>query len=92
MIIISSMLIIIGLFFVLTSTIGILRFSDFYNKFHSAGVLDALGMPLIMIGLIVKSGFSIVSLKIFFIIIALWITSSNASYVVARSYYNRSKK
>ncbi len=81
-----------GLFFVITSTFGILRFTEFFNKFHPAGILDALGMPLIMIGLICKSGFSLVSLKIVLIVLAIWVTSSTASYVIARAYYKRNKK
>ncbi|MBQ4874508.1 MAG: monovalent cation/H(+) antiporter subunit G [Rickettsiaceae bacterium H1] len=90
--IISSLLIFLGLFFIVTSTVGIIRFSDLYNKFHPAGITDALGMPLIMLGLIVRNGLSVVSAKILLIVLALWITGSTASHIIAKSYYEKDKK
>lgn len=89
--ILSSIFIFCGLFFVTTSTVGMLKLSDFYSKFHPAGIMDSLGMPLIMIGLIVRNGLSVVSLKILIMMLVMWITSSTASYAVAKSYYLKNK-
>lgn len=92
MIVISWCLIFLGTFFVITGVIGILRFTGLYNKFHPAGIIDALGMPLILIGLAIRSDVPVIILKILLIILMIWITSSTASYTIAQAYYRKDKQ
>ena len=40
-----------GGIFVLIGAIGLLRLPDFYTRLHAAGVVDTLGMALVLIGL-----------------------------------------
>jgi len=46
------------LFFVLAGTLGVLRLPDFYTRLHAAGMTDTLGAELILLGLIIQSGFT----------------------------------
>ena len=64
-----------GLFFVLAGSIGVLRFPDFYTRLHAAGMTDTLGAELILIGLILQSGFTQTSLKLLMIGFFLLLTS-----------------
>ncbi|NQU04869.1 MAG: monovalent cation/H(+) antiporter subunit G, partial [Calditrichaeota bacterium] len=49
--IISSVLIVLGFLFFTATTIGILRFPDFYSRMHAAGKGDTLSSLLVMAGL-----------------------------------------
>ena len=63
----SALSIITGLFFVLAGTIGVLRLPDFFTRLHAAGMTDTLGAELIILGLIIQSGWSLVSVKLFLV-------------------------
>ena len=88
MTILSAVLILFGLFFYTGGSIGILRFPDFYSRLHPAGKLDTLGLLLTMSGmaLFVIRDFSIanllVALKIFLIVIFVFITSPTATHAI----------
>lgn len=81
-----------GLFFVLAGTIGVLRLPDFYTRIHSAGVTDTLGAELILLALIVQSGFSQMSLKLLLVGFFLFITSPTATHAVAHAAYSAGVK
>ncbi len=74
-----------GLFFVLAGTLGVLRLPDFYTRLHAAGMTDTLGAELILLALIVQSGFSQMSLKLLLVALFLLITSPTATHVIAHS-------
>lgn len=72
-----------GLFFVLGGAIGVLRLPDFYTRLHAAGITDTLGAELIIVGLIIQSGFSQTSLKLALVAVFLLFTSPTATHAVA---------
>ncbi len=78
-----------GLFFFMVGTIGILRFPDVFTRAHSAAKCDTLGALLCMLALILYNGFDFVSLKIFLIIIFVWVTSPIATHLIAKAEYIR---
>ncbi len=79
---IASLLLIGGVFFVIAGAIGVIRMPDFYTRMHAAGVTDTLGAELILLGLIVQSGFSQTSIKLVFIAFFLFLTSPTATHAV----------
>jgi len=81
----SYALLITGSFLSLTFAIGLLRFPDFYTRMHAAGVSDTLCAALIVLGLVLQAGISLVTLKLLFILLFLWFTSPTASYALARA-------
>ena len=84
-IIISGILIVSGLFALGIATIGIFRFSTMLNRIHVASKCDTLGALLVMLGLIVLSGWNVFSLKLALVIVFLWLCNPSASHLVARA-------
>ena len=81
-----------GIFFVLAGTLGVLRLPDFYTRLHAAGITDTLGAELILIGLIIQSGFTQLSLKLLIVAFFLFITSPTATHAVAHAAYQAGLK
>lgn len=85
--IISYIFISLGLFFMLTGAIGIVRMPDFFSRLHPAGMVDSIGAPLIFLGIILQEGFSFFSGKIVLLAIFMFITSPTASHAIAKSAF-----
>lgn len=85
--ILSIILVVSGIFLMLTGSIGIIRLPDFYSRTHATSKSDTLGILLAMLGLIVYEGWELNSLKL--ILIALFIALSNpiGAHALARSAY-----
>ena len=66
-------------------SVGMLRFPEFFTRLHAAGITDTLGAGLIMLGLILQSGFSQNSLKIGVMLLLIFITSPTASHALAKA-------
>jgi multicomponent Na+:H+ antiporter subunit G len=64
---------------------GVLRFPDFYTRLHASGVTDTLSAAMMLGGLMLQAGFSLVTLKLAFILLFLWHTSPAASHALARA-------
>jgi len=88
----SVMSIVAGLFFVLAGTLGVLRLPDFYTRLHAAGMTDTLGAELIILGLIIQSGFTLLSLKLLLVAFFLLMTSPTATHAVAHAAYKAGLK
>ena len=87
MIILGCIFIGIGLLFFLGTTIGLLRFPDFYSRMHAAGKGDTLSTVLILIGCIclvsTQDGMSwLLALKILLIINFIFIGSPTATHAM----------
>jgi len=81
-----------GLFFVFAGALGVLRLPDFYTRLHAAGMTDTLGAELILVALIIQSGFSQMSLKLLLVAFFLLITSPTATHAVAHAAYTAGLK
>lgn len=86
-------LVFLGLFIVLSGSLGMLRFPDIFTRLHAAGVTDSLGGPLVLFGLMVLEGFTLISLKLFLLILLLLLTSPTACHALAKAaYWMKDKK
>jgi len=85
MIVACIVLVVLGVFFLWMGAIGMLRFPDFYTRMHAAGKCDTLGSLLIVSGLALHDGISMVSVKIVFIAVFIFLTSPTATHSIARS-------
>lgn len=92
MIYLSGILIISGSLLVLISSIGLLRMPDFYTRIHAAGKTDTLGQILVMSGIMLYSGFSLVSLKVLFILAFILITSPTSTHALVYTAYQMGVK
>ena len=55
-----------GLFCVL-GAVGLVRMPDFYTRMHAASVIETLGVGLILLGLLLQAGFTLVAVKLLII-------------------------
>jgi multicomponent Na+:H+ antiporter subunit G len=78
-------LIIAGVFFVISGSLGMLRMPDFFTRIHPASVIDSFGAPLILLGVAVHFGFSFISGKIILLVLLLLITNPTATHVLAQT-------
>jgi multicomponent Na+:H+ antiporter subunit G len=81
----SGILLVSGAALVLLGTIGILRLPDALTQIHAAGITDTLGVALVILGLIVKAGFSLLALKLLIVLLLLVFTNPTASHSLARA-------
>ncbi|GJL80687.1 MAG: hypothetical protein DHS20C01_03210 [marine bacterium B5-7] len=88
--VVSGILLFSGAFFMLVGTIGILRFPDAMAQIHAAGITDTLGVALIVLGLMVQAGFTLLTIKLLVILAVLLFTNPTASHALSRSiaHYN----
>lgn len=82
----------LGVFFVLAGTVGVLRLPDFFTRLHAAGMTDTLGAELIIIGLMIQAGFSQMTLKLFLVALFLFLTSPTATHAVASAAHQAGVK
>lgn len=85
--IISGIFIFSGCFIIIVASIGIVRLPDFYTRVHPAGKADTMGQILILTGLIVYEGLSLISAKLFFIICFVLIANPTATHALVKSAY-----
>ncbi|MAA73936.1 MAG: sodium:proton antiporter [Salinisphaeraceae bacterium] len=72
--------------------IGTFRMPDLYTRMHAASVTDTGGMLLIMAGLLVQAGLSLVSFKLLLIVFFLLFTSPVATHALARAALHEGHK
>ncbi|MGM9857667.1 MAG: cation:proton antiporter [Bacilli bacterium] len=80
----SAFFILLGLFLFIVGIIGIYKFKFVLNKMHSAALLDTMGLFCIVLGLAIANGFNATSIKLFFIVIFLWLTSPISSHFISK--------
>lgn len=88
----SVVLMLAGVFFFTTATIGILRFPDFFTRMHAAGKGDTLGALLLLGGVALYNlagGLSLsavlVSIKIMFIAIFIFVTNPASCHAIIKA-------
>ncbi len=85
----SWALLIGGSFFCVTGAIGLLRLPDFYARLHGAGIIDTLGAGLILLGLMLQAGLSLVTVKLLFVLFFILITSPTATHAIAHAAHTQ---
>ena len=81
----SWLCLLLGSFFCLSGGVGILRFPDFYTRMHASGVTDTLGAGLILLGLMLQAGWSLVLVKLILILLFILLTSPTSNHALAKA-------
>ncbi len=82
--VIEIILLAMGGFFIVTGSIGLIRFPDVYTRMHATGKCDTLGAALILTACMVHEGFSFVTIKLLFILVFIYIVNPTATHAIAR--------
>lgn len=76
-----------GAVFVLIGSFGLWRLPDFYTRLHAAGITDTLGLSLMLVGMMFLGGWTLVTVKLVFILLLILLTSPTATHAVANAAY-----
>ncbi len=87
--ILSIIMLLIGSFFFLVGTIGLIRMPDVYSKMHATTKCDTLGAGFIIAGLMLLTGFDTVTIKLLLIIVFVWLTNPTAAHIIAKANYRK---
>ena len=74
-----------GVAFALVGAVGYLRLPDVFSRMHAAGIIDTLAALLIIVGLVLQAGFTLVSVKLLFVFAFILVTSPTATHALARA-------
>jgi monovalent cation/proton antiporter MnhG/PhaG subunit len=88
--IVVSFFLLVGVFFILTGTIGLLRLPDFYNRIHAPTKATTLGVSSIILGAIIyfygllpDAGF-----KEILAIVFIFLTTPVGAHMLAKAAYH----
>ena len=81
-----------GGFFCVTGAVGLLRMPDAFTRLHAASVIDTLGVGMIVIGLMVQSGWTLTTARLGIVLILIFFTSPVAGHAIARAMRHRNVK
>jgi len=90
--IIATALLIGGAFFMITGALGLLRLPDFYTRLHATGKCDTLGEVLIIVGCMVYQGWSFITIKLFFLMLFIFLANPVATHAIMKAAYNTGVK
>ena len=81
----SWVCILIGSFFVVCGSIGMLRMPDIYPRLHTASIIDTVGAGFLILGMILQAGFTLVTVKLLFVLAIFFVTLPVVSHALARA-------
>ena len=81
----SAILMGAGSIFILIGALGLVRLPDFYTRMHAAGVSDTIGAELLLLGMMLQAGLSLVTLKLVLISLFIFFTSPTSTHAVANA-------
>jgi multicomponent Na+:H+ antiporter subunit G len=82
--VLSSVLLVSGLFFFLAGSIGLLRLPDLHSRLHALTKADNLGLGLLIAGLAVSSREPLMMLKLLLVWLAVLAASAASAHLIAR--------
>ena len=74
-----------GAFFSVVGGIGLLRLPDFYTRIHAGGVTDTMGAGLLVLGMVLQAGWSLITVKLLLILGFLWLGSATTAHALAKA-------
>ncbi len=85
LLIVRDIFLVTGAIAVLIGAFGVLRLPELFCRIHAAGITDTAGAGLIITGLMIESGLTLVSLKLLVIFVFLFFTSPTSSHALAKA-------
>lgn len=83
--VLSAIMLLTGGVFGILGGVGVVRFPDFFSRLHAAGMTDTLCAFLIIGGLLIQAGVSLLSIKLVLILLFMVFTTPTASHALARA-------
>jgi multicomponent Na+:H+ antiporter subunit G len=83
--IVSWALILSGSFFAIVGAVGIYRFPDFWARLHAASISDSAGVILLILGMALQAGLTLVTVKLLLIAVFLFVTGPTTTHATANA-------
>jgi multicomponent Na+:H+ antiporter subunit G len=74
-----------GSFFSVVGAVGLIRMPDFFTRMHAASVTDTLGAGLLLVGLVLQGGPTLVSAKLLLLAFFIFFASPAATHALAKA-------
>ncbi len=71
--------------FCVIGAVGLLRMPDLYTRMHATSVIETLGAGLILLGLALQAGFTLVMAKLLIIGILIFFASPTSTHALAKA-------
>jgi len=81
----ANVLIVAGVVLMALGIYGTFKFRDFFRRILITGKVDTVGFIIVILGLILKIGFSFFSLKLFLVLVLYVITNPIGTHATLRS-------
>jgi multicomponent Na+:H+ antiporter subunit G len=85
----SWLCLVAGGIFCIIGAVGMLRMPDFYTRLHAASVIETLGGGLIMLGLLLQAGVTLVAAKLLIVALLVFFISPTATHALAKAAMER---
>ncbi|EAT17344.1 monovalent cation/H(+) antiporter subunit G [Desulfuromonas acetoxidans] len=82
----------LGCFLGITGGIGIYRLPDFFTRLHASSVTDSACAFLILFGLALQAGWSLITVKLGLVFFFLVLSSPTASHALAKTALNNNQQ
>jgi len=83
--IVSWVFILLGSFFVMVGALGLVRMPEIFTRMHAASVTDTLGVGFLILGMSMQAGFSLVTLKLLFLLALFFFTGPVVTHALAQA-------
>lgn len=90
--VLSWLCLVAGAAFCVIGTIGMIRMPDFYTRMHAASVTDTAGAGLLLIGMMLQAGLTLVTVKLIIIGLLILFTSPTATHALCKAALTRGLK
>ena len=90
--ILSWVCLVAGAAFCAIGALGLVRMPDFYTRMHGAGITDTAGAGLMLLGMILQAGLTLIAVKLLMIGLLLLFTSPTATHALAKAALARGLK
>ncbi|MEL6479654.1 MAG: monovalent cation/H(+) antiporter subunit G [Pseudomonadota bacterium] len=89
---ISLVLLAAGGFFFLVGALGLNRMPDLFTRMHATSVGETMGVGLLVLGMCLQAGFTLVTVKLIFILVVVLFTGAVATHALARAALHDGEK
>ena len=81
-----------SLFMVFCGILGVYIMKYVLNRMNAAALIDTLALLFMNISLIIANGFTFTSLKLFLIVLVMWLTSPISGHLISKLEYVTNEK
>lgn len=81
----SWVFLVAGSAFCIIGAVGLVRMPDFYTRVHAASITDTLGVALMLLGMMLQAGFTLVTVKLLMIGVLFLFASPTATHALVKA-------